>query len=390
MIDVDNETTLALVSKLPDIIRSMKSDSLIEFTQPTRIEPIVLIDDRLVGLSFMPDIMQTLVNVFSGYYLQAVALSVNVGRVDVLQLLDKVNPNRNLGDNAIRGLTNFNNLRTTFESADAYEYALPLPDQPIGIEHFGLERSFYDALREEGDATVREEEGPRTETGYTDKDMIRYAQEVNTLSVGKLLNVEININCSKNKASFPVLVRLIPTTTPPKGITHTLSIGQRPRSVKERFKAWRSGQLSFIRDLVFAQDLIDAHKESLKYDAANIYKQSLDRNRRNKLSAILSGNPSVATASNLIVFSDTTRKEVERSINGRLSHFRTRESVFKNTYSMIMVIVDPEWENVTLYHRSIETPSELTTSDFKNASKGKGPDVMEILKAYQVGSSPRL
>lgn len=97
------ETALNLVSKLPDLLRSARSDSLVEFTKPTRVEPIVLMDDRVVNLSFTPDIMQSLTSIFSGYYLQAVALSVNVGRVDVIDLLDRVNPNRSLDDNAVKG-----------------------------------------------------------------------------------------------------------------------------------------------------------------------------------------------------------------------------------------------------------------------------------------------
>lgn len=377
------ETALNLVSKLPDLLRSARSDSLVEFTKPTRVEPIVLMDDRVVNLSFTPDIMQSLTSIFSGYYLQAVALSVNVGRVDVIDLLDRVNPNRSLDDNAVKGVLNVGRF-AGLESASAYTHSLPVPGETNGLEHFGMENVLEDVR----DAYRGDESERGDDLVKSTKDSIKAAQEVSNLSVGKLLEVEVESDGAK--AVFPVSVRLITTAAPPKGVVHTLSLGQRNTGVKERFHAWRSGQLEFVRDLVLCQDLIDAHKQGLMKDTAGMYATSIKRRRSNKLSALLSGNPSVATSSNIVVIADQTRKELEREIGGRIKDFRTREKMFKATYAMLLVVVDPEWESVTIYHRSIETPTELSAGDLKQSSRGSGPDVSEILKAYTLGNSPSL
>ena len=55
---------------------------------------------------------------------------------------------------------------------------------------------------------------------------------------------------------------------------------------------------------------------------------------------------------------------------------------------MIMVVIDPDWDHVTFYHRSIELPTELSVKELQATNKSKGPDVAEILKAYQMGNSP--
>lgn len=388
------QTALSLVAKLPDLLRSAKSDSLIEFTKPTRVEPIVLMDDRVVNLSFIQDVMQSLTSIFSGYYLQAVALSVNVGQIDVVKLLDKVNPDRSLDDNVVNGVLNLG-LRADMNSMALYEHALPVPGEAVGLEHFGLEASIWDALRQEkqtsGGGRIDDRKHELRTNGSTvssQKDAVKAAQEVTNLSVGKLLEVEVS--SENHKASFPIAVRLVATAAPPSAIVHTLSLGQGDRSVKERWHAWRAGQLSFIRDLVLCQDLIDAHKEGLIKDTSGIYSQSLKRRRKNNLSAIFSGQPSVATASNIVVISDQTRKELERNIHGRLKDFRTREKVFKATYTMLLVVIDPDWESVTIYHRSLEQPTELSASDMKHQSSGKGPDISEILKAYTMGQAPSI
>lgn len=393
MSDLGN-TALALVGKIPDLLRSAKSDSLIEYTKPTRVEPIVLMDDRVVGLPFTSDIMQSLASIFSGYYLQAVALSVNVGRVDVIELLDKVNPNRSLDDNLMKGVAHLG-LRSAFESIESYSFGLPVPGQPIGLEHFGLE-NIYDVISpkdkdfpNQGNKKSNDPKDDKNNTSVKNpRDTVLTVKEATNLSVGKLLEVEVE--SEGRRAVFPVSVRLIVTAAPPAGVVHTLSIGSKDNSVKERFHAWRSGQLSFIRDLVMCQDLIDAHKEGLLKDNAGIYSTSLKRRRNNKLSAILSGNPSVATASNIVVIAEETKKELERNIGGKLKDFRTREKIFKNTYAMIIVVVDTDWDAVTIYHRSIETPTTLSSGDIKASNRNKGPDVGEILKAYQLGNSPSI
>jgi hypothetical protein len=57
---------------------------------------------------------------------------------------------------------------------------------------------------------------------------------------------------------------------------------------------------------------------------------------------------------------------------------------------MIMCVVDPEWDHVTFYHRSIDSETELTMRELKQANKGTGPDVADILKAYQMSAAPNL
>lgn len=380
-------TALSLANKLPDVLRSAKSDSLVEYTQPTRVEPVVLMDDKVTHLPYIGDVLQSLSSIFSGYYLQAVALSVNVGNVDVIKLLDKLNPNRNLSENALNGALQAGIRAYGTASAEAYQFQLPVPGQPVGLENFGMEASVYELFDKKQQAEGDDKKSGRNGLSSAD-EAIKMAKEVNNLSVGKLLEVEVESN--GQKAVFPISVRLIATAAPSNGIVHTLSVGSKDNSVKERFHAWRAGQLEFIRDLVMCQDLIDAHKEALLKDRSGIYASTRTRRNKNRLSALLSGSPSVATASNLIVIDDSTRKDLERNIGGRLKDFRTREKIFKNTYAMLLVVINQDWDQVTIYHRSIDTPTELSTGELKSSNKGKGPDVAEILKAYQLGNSPSI
>ena len=352
-------TALDLVAKLPDLLRAAKTDSLIEYTKPTRVEPICIMEDRIKLLPYAHDLMQTLTTLYSAYYLQAVGISVNVGKIDVIRLLDKLNPQRNPFDTAM-------GTAGHLLSAESYQMSLPRPNRKSSLEAYGDDR-------------------PQPSAGGVGKDTVKALQENTNLSVGKLL--EVQIESEGHKASFPVSVRLIVNNADAATLTHTLAIGSTDLSMKERYHQWRAGQIEFIKDGVMCQDLIDAHRKALMRDTG-FYAATLDRRNKNAMSAILSGQPSVATASNIVVITNDLRKQLEQSVGGRIKDFATRERIFKNTYIMLLVVVDPEWEHVTIYHRSLDLPTELTTKELKSSAKSNGPDIAEILKAYQLGNSP--
>lgn len=372
----DIVTGLNMASKLTDTMRAAKSGSLIEYTQPTRVEPIVLMDEKIASLPYAGDIMQSLTSLFSGYYLQAIALSVNVGSVDVIRLLDKLNPKRNVADNVINGVSNGVATVVSMESADAYRFRLPVPGRSDGLGTFNVSLE-----------SIGEDDAPMT-TMTAGRDTVKLLGELTNLSVGKML--EVTIESDGTRATFPINVRLICSGIGSKELVHILGVGSKNISVKERFHAWRAGQLEFVRDLLLCQDLIDSHKKTLAKDPTGLYAEIRKRRAGNSVAAIFSGQPSVATASNIIVMSATSAKELERTVGGRLKDFRTREKIFKETYCMILAVVDPDWEMVTFYHRSLAAPSELSVKELAVSNKGKGPDVADIMKAYQLGNSPSI
>lgn len=381
-------TGLAMAGKISETMRNATSDSLIEYTQPTRVEPIVLMDEKVLGLPYVGDVMQSLTSLFSGYYLQAVALSINVGRVDVVKLLDKLNPKRSVKDNIGNGISNGISAVVSMESATAYRYSLPVPGQPTGLESLKVSME-APSLYEQGKALADNKDLPADTTSASfGRDSVKMLGELTNLSVGKML--EVQIESDGQTAVFPINVRLICSGIGSKELVHILSVGNKNISVKERFHAWRAGQLEFIRDLLLCQDLIDSHKKTLAKDTSGIYEEIRNRRKGNSISAIFSGQPSVATASNIIVTTASTVRDLERIVGGRVKDFRTREKIFRETYCMILCVIDPEWEVVTFYHRSIATPTEMSVKELSVSNKNKGPDVSEILKAYQLGHSPSI
>ncbi len=348
---------LQAVSDLPRLAKTvgqLTGGSLIEQSKPARLEPMVMIDESLRELPWIEDLLQSLTNTIAGYYMQAVSLAGTVGNVDVIKTLDKFNPSRSL----LAGVEGFDEVTS---SPDSYKYQLPTPFKAPSVSP---------ALED-------------ADTGSA-KDL----REMPNLAVGKF--IEVTIESEGVKKRIPVSVRLITTSASSNTLVNMLENSIKGTSTGERWAGVKSGRLSFIKDFIFCQDLIDQYREARMKDTNDVFGPIVNRKNKNILAAIISGNVSLATASNIIIMSKTTAKELESRTGLRLSDFRSREKYFAKTYTMIFAVVDPSWDTVTIYHRSIDVGTELSAQELKGANRSGGPDIGGILQAYKIGSSPSL
>ena len=98
-----NETAHSLINVATlatNILSEAAEGSLIDYTAVLRNEPIVMMEDSLVHQAVSSDVLKFLTNLFAGYYLQAVAITNNIGNVNVMQVLDRLNSKRDVLSNA--------------------------------------------------------------------------------------------------------------------------------------------------------------------------------------------------------------------------------------------------------------------------------------------------
>lgn len=379
------DTALKAVGHIRDAWRTGRGGSLIEFTRPTRVEPIVLIDADAIHLEALPEVQQSLLSLFSGYYLQAVALMAQIGNIQVLKHLDRLNPNRDVVENVLNS-PGWTMARSALESRGQGE---PTPNAHRTL----LASNYRDRLPHASGRLALEEDvsddGEKSTAVGVNKDAIATAKELTNLSVGKLLSVELSDG--NNKQTLPVSVRLLASSIPTRTLVHILTNGgDTPTTAKERWHGWRSGRLSFVGDILFANDLIQSHRERLRGDPDGTFAAMSATANKNAFSAILSGHPSVAAASNMVVLTERSAAELEIAMGGRLSDARAREKMLKHTSVMIIAVIDPQLDRVTFYHRSIPQPTDVGVRDLRVSNKGGGTDIKDVLMAFQAGSSPRL
>ena len=89
--------------------------------------------------------------------------------------------------------------------------------------------------------------------------------------------------------------------------------------------------------------------------------------------------------------SDETVASFERESGKKLKSPGVRDLIFNNTQTLVLAVVNRNRETVTLYYHDISVPTTVTFRDLKGTGgKGGAPDVMEIIKAFQMGNGINL
>lgn len=338
-------TAIVVAGKLKQYHDLTTEGSLVELTRDVRVEPLVLVDSTIRDLEFMPRVMNTVLNLFTGFYLQGVSVQTQIGSIAVRRHLDQLNPNRDPGS-----------FNVSFESLPVVsDYKHKLPNVKAALE--------------------------------THNSSEAVAKDVN-LAVGKIVDVTLEIEGKQVK--LPILIRLATAPISPKVFVSAMSLGSRKNTLAERWHRMRAGELTLIGDMILCNDLIDLHKSNLKNDTTGFYAEMVKRRRNNKIAAMRTEKPSLAAASNIAVIGDATLAQLERELGGKISNQQTRNGLFLESSMMLMVVVNSEREVVTFYYRGIPTPTVLTIRELNSSAKGNGDDIMLIMRSLLDNKAPAL
>ena len=362
MIETIFRPFLTSAMSITELIRSSSSNSLVEYASHTRAEPRCLIENEISTMPEMEDIARTMLTIFSGYYLSSVSIATNVGDINVIKQLDKVNPNRKI-------INSVGNRADALITMEAYENGLPNPLNPPRIK---MESADTD-------------DSSSSTQGRNNIEMIKAADQ---LSVGKSL--EVKFNSKGEERSIIIQARLMVQLATSSALANILSIGSIDNSIKERYHKWRAGDLEMVKDLLLCRDIYVNHPKALVSDSTGYYSQARAANRSNKISGILSANPSVANYSTVFIISKETVNRLERETGYKLENFQQREKIFGKTFAMMIAVVEPKWKDVTIYHHSINRPTTVSFKDMKAIGKsGSGDEVNQVLEAYRIGDAPK-
>lgn len=360
------------------LLRAQQTTDLVRVTQSARVEPILLMDQRAATVPFVQDVVHSLFNMFTGYWLLAVSLDTTINGVSVGRRLDKFATDRDLAE-ATTSL-----IDSSFESMNI---GLPFAKEVLQANFESIQASL-EADSHTDDVNVK---GDKDDKGtpvpkYTVQKPAEVVSQITNLAVGKV--IEVTISEDGKEAKVPVTIRLRVAGMNPKAIVETLAVGGVDMSMRGRWRAWRAGELRFWADFVMAMDRVDAHRAAAMNDETGYYKTVYNRAKKNGMAEILSNGPSLSTASSIIVITEQSKDELERIIGGQLSSFKVRQGIFGQTYSMLLAVVDPDWESVTIYTRGIDMPTKLSARDLKVAGKADSKELLDILKAFQAGRAP--
>ena len=365
------------------------TNSLTKLTKGARVEPITIVSKDLMTADFISDVLNNALNLFIGYYSQAVSMMTEVSGIRVARVLDKLNPNRDIYT-ALASLESHTDKdivdHLVHFSLENYEYRLPSTLNQKALK----EQLMVPSLEAEENEEISEEDKNKKNKNKAElkESSLKKVYESGNLMVGKSVDIKLSVN--GQEASLPIIFNLTGVPLPNATVLTMLTSKSQDRSVKELWHGWRSGRLSFWKDIVLADELVKEHRKALMTDTTGVYEEIFQRARKNGVLGVLSKDASLATASNIFVISSELAEDIEYRLGGRLNDFKFRQRVFDSTFGMFLIIVDRQYERVIIYYNGIKLPTNVSLKDVKGSTKksGGGEELTDVMKDLLSGRPP--
>ena len=403
--------TIELLQKYPKLARSAASNSMTQYTKSTRSEPITMIDTTLSSMEELPDLMMTLTSIYAAMYAQSFSIAINqeIGDIKVLQTLDQINPNRSKMEGVLAlasgfsvgaesmqlKLPDYRNPTVSTESVISFEANGPkvsTTEKNRGVHGaltYGVNAGKWVTTKNEDDEEVNTLVEPEFDKVSHSADIDAVSKFMSNMSTGILF--EVSVDANGRSVKIPISVRLLANKMASDIMVSLFTAAVKNRTAKERYREWRAGGLSFWNDVILCKDILRENRKNLIKDSTGMFSEVLRRKSSNQIVGALSGNPSISQISNILIVSDDTVNQFERESGKKIKNSGTRDLIFNNTQTLILAVVNRTRETVTLYYHDISVPTTVTYRDLKSSGgKGGTPDVMEIIKAFQMGNGINL
>lgn len=357
-----------LANQEESVISDIAANSLVELGQVTNVEVITVVDNSLTMYDSTTDVLKFLNSLYAGWYLSAASIMTDTGRIKTVKLLEKLNPSKNpsymVANSIVSGAMSSGNV--SIASIDVTDTD-QLPKRLPRTSNFSLEsndRQEFTAAKAGSDLMT-----------------------VANLSVGQMVTLSLSDNGAKKDVQIGI--RLITIPVQQALLKTIMTWSQKDNRLKTRLSAWRAGELRFWRDVVLMRDIFTERKRILMNDKSDLLQTLLGRQRDSMVSSALTMTPSVGTMSSILVISsDNVRQFEQEVLDGRLKDFRFRQTIMNATGLMVIAVVDPLSEFVTVYTHTQALPAEYSIKQLKQASKGGGNDLGEIIKLMGQNQMP--
>lgn len=387
-------------------IANINSRSLLELGQVTEVEAITVIDSALTMHESTTDVLKFANTLYASWYLSAAAVVTDTGRVKTVDLLAKLNPSKSpsytvansilsvaekVAGGAVRGAVGKYGIGYSAESFGADMPKLTVATLPrTGAQMTVALEALEVVSSMEAQAPAPKE--PVLEAPGAAKHIGKF-QNANDLTAVANLSIgqAVTLQVTDGKASKDVVVniRLITVPTAPRILSTILKWSDKDMRLKSRISSWRAGELRFWRDVVLMRDVFTERQRLLMDDRSDLFQMLLGRQKNSMINSVLTASPDIGNMSSILVISqDNLRRIEEYELEGSISNTIFRQRVMANTGLVMIIVVDPLSELVTIYKHTSAVPTECSIRQMKSAGKGGASDFSELIKLMNQNKMP--
>ncbi len=372
--------------------KRLTTTSLTQLTKQTTIRSRVYIDDTISSDPIVAQILRTGQTMYTGMILNALQLQnlVTAGHT----VRDSLSVVQTKG-----ALETFQDVMPAFDRVHASLEALGVkfttrPSLESQTTMTGDESDKAAHAQRVQDALDGVKPTPTEQSKLGGKDITPAPADL--FPVGKLIEVTLsNPEHPEVSQTVTLLVQMMPYLVPQSVMSLMLTIGTKP-SVRQRFSQFKAGEISFWRDLVFQVDQISKLQKAARDDKSGSFSDYLkdvtkkDVSRIGAIFTAVTGHDKTIPSSNIsnavLVISEDTAIQAKADSGVNFEDPQSRALFFKNTYSMMVFVVDQSYHQVTLYMNGI---SDVGVYSFDQFSTKKGFDALDIVGLLSTMSQNR-
>lgn len=159
------------------------------------------------------------------------------------------------------------------------------------------------------------------------------------------------------------------------------------RSFSNRWMEYKSGGIT-LSDLIFCTDLIKDYKKKHIKKADDLSNRLEGKAVSKVLSTLVERNPHGAeTSYNMIIITKDELATIEKAVNGKITNGSTKDKILASLMAHSLTVLDDEVERLTVYVSDISGSLDI---GYKKLNKTKNTDLTDIMKYMMIGKMPEL
>lgn len=352
------------ISKTRDVIGDigkaynvMTTGSLSRSAGRSIISPMTLFEESLTHQDYMLDLM-TIVNMRDiRDALTHINFQSKVGGVQIAELVDSINPNRNGGFMCLQGCEAFNAPKNIIRSRSDYL------KQKNDLENSNKKTSDSKDKKTIPDSVSFRNEEFRNLTEYV------------PLALGRTVNASVFVD--GREINFPLTFRQIPIPASTSNLELMFQAVKGGDGWEERVKDYKSGGIT-LPDLLTGVDDIKREFRIRNNDLSGYYNESVKREVNNKMTALRTGILSLNSMANTIIMSKDTANNIELEIGIRFGSSKM-EQIRKHVRANTIVLVNDSRGVFEFYSSSSNIVERYTASQIKSKVNKENVNSLDAL-----------
>ena len=372
--------------------------SITQLSSQTSIISRAFIDEGIIDEPLLPNLMKSIHTWYAAQIIAALQLSRMVDDQKTVQSIMSV---VQTGQSGRQGDWARNNVFSPYlKRAFAQESFLSNylgKEDALGLEAFSLVTDEQIDVLYKKNKELGEENKTLKEKHMANNTQIKSvnASDNRIGPMGELFEITLS-HPTGNSMKIPVFIQMQPSIMPVTIAPRFIDLNVSPSTWK-RWTQMRAGEMGFWKDFLLGRDRFKRKMSFIKDPQASKsfteFMKTISKKDTYALGDLTAtdGLASSNLANSVTIFSEDTinRAKLESGID--LHDVGTRKKYFRDTYSMIIVIVDPVHQRVTVYFNGLDGELDSSYSDFKPNNKNFDPaDFMQALQAFSSGSAGRL